>query len=207
MTITEILFGRKIPLKELTASQRNEYYNWHRNRKVNKTPRQCRYCPKMYVPRSSRATVCGAKACIDKRLQEASARYYVTDHGQAKIKAYRVSPARRKSARDYANSPKGKLVNARYLATEAGKNCVRRRRQNYRARKRKVFSNNTITMADLSTPCIACGATKQVEGDHRVPLAMGGANRLSNYWPLCKPCNTSKGARLWEEWIAEQGIK
>ena len=76
-----------------------------------------------------------------------------------------------------------------------------------RARKRKVFSNNTITMADLSTPCIACGATKQVEGDHRVPLAMGGANRLSNYWPLCKPCNTSKGARLWEEWIAEQGIK
>lgn len=32
--------------------------------------------------------------------------------------------------------------------------------------------------------------------DHYIPLSRGGANRLLNYIPLCKDCNTSKGEKV-----------
>lgn len=38
--------------------------------------------------------------------------------------------------------------------------------------------------------------------DHVVPLQRGGTNAEVNLVPCCRPCNSSKGVRLLEEWRA-----
>ena len=48
--------------------------------------------------------------------------------------------------------------------------------------------------------CTYCGADKQLEGDHVVPLSRGGSNTLVNLATACRPCNLSKGSKTAEEW-------
>ena len=50
--------------------------------------------------------------------------------------------------------------------------------------------------------CRACGATENLSVDHIVPTHFGGPTILSNLQCLCKPCNSSKGARL--DWRGRQ---
>lgn len=46
--------------------------------------------------------------------------------------------------------------------------------------------------------CRYCGATSGPwEIDHRVPISLGGTNRLSNLALSCVECNRRKGARIW----------
>lgn len=45
--------------------------------------------------------------------------------------------------------------------------------------------------------CVHCGTTeKRLEVDHITPLKKGGTNYIENIQPLCKSCNSSKGARF-----------
>ena len=44
-------------------------------------------------------------------------------------------------------------------------------------------------------PFAASGASDSMHVDHVVPSSKGGPDHLSNYQPLCSPCNTSKGNR------------
>ncbi len=46
--------------------------------------------------------------------------------------------------------------------------------------------------------CVACGGwfrKQDITVDHRIPLRQGGTNDLWNLQPMCKHCNSSKGAR------------
>ena len=43
--------------------------------------------------------------------------------------------------------------------------------------------------------CARCGSPEQLSVDHIVPWSKGGAHDLSNFQTLCRPCNSSKGAR------------
>jgi hypothetical protein len=44
--------------------------------------------------------------------------------------------------------------------------------------------------------CVACGARFELQYDHVIPLALGGATTLENLQILCAPCNQRKGAGL-----------
>jgi hypothetical protein len=44
--------------------------------------------------------------------------------------------------------------------------------------------------------CVACGATFDLQYDHVIPLALGGASTVENLQVLCAPCNRAKGAAL-----------
>ena len=49
--------------------------------------------------------------------------------------------------------------------------------------------------------CFYCGAVNErLQLDHVVPRSRGGSDDPSNLVPACKPCNTSKGAKLLAEW-------
>jgi hypothetical protein len=44
--------------------------------------------------------------------------------------------------------------------------------------------------------CVQCGARFDLQYDHVIPLALGGASTVANLQILCAPCNASKGAAL-----------
>ncbi|HWI20993.1 MAG TPA: HNH endonuclease [Baekduia sp.] len=44
--------------------------------------------------------------------------------------------------------------------------------------------------------CVECDADFDIQFDHIIPVAMGGANTVENLQLLCAPCNKSKGATL-----------
>jgi 5-methylcytosine-specific restriction endonuclease McrA len=44
--------------------------------------------------------------------------------------------------------------------------------------------------------CVECGSGFDIQYDHVIPLALGGATTLQNRQILCAPCNRAKGAAL-----------
>lgn len=48
--------------------------------------------------------------------------------------------------------------------------------------------------------CAACGSTERLSADHIKPFSKGGSHHHKNLQPLCKSCNSSKGARTMGEW-------
>jgi 5-methylcytosine-specific restriction endonuclease McrA len=43
--------------------------------------------------------------------------------------------------------------------------------------------------------CARCGSAEQITKDHIVPIVNGGSQFSTNLQPLCRPCNSWKGAR------------
>jgi hypothetical protein len=43
--------------------------------------------------------------------------------------------------------------------------------------------------------CLACGKQRKLTADHVVSVYQGGSDDISNIQPLCKSCNSKKGAR------------
>jgi len=49
-------------------------------------------------------------------------------------------------------------------------------------------------MKEYFKGCVRCGSDESIVKDHIIPLYQGGSDGIENLQPLCKKCNSSKGA-------------
>lgn len=70
------------------------------------------------------------------------------------------------------------------------KGYAHKRRQ---AIKAPLSGDDLERLFDLYPFCLACGAEKDLEIDHVLPLSRGGTNEFENLQVLCGRCNRSKG--------------
>jgi hypothetical protein len=69
-------------------------------------------------------------------------------------------------------------------------------------------SRRVILRLIAAARCIACGETVNIEtsaGDHLIAIARGGRNSLTNYLPMCRSDNASKGKKDLIEWWLWKG--
>lgn len=74
-------------------------------------------------------------------------------------------------------------------AALAGERAGQRRQPIPRAVRLAVFERD-------GGRCVECGSSFEIQYDHIIPVAMGGAGTVENLQILCAPCNQSKGASL-----------
>jgi 5-methylcytosine-specific restriction endonuclease McrA len=74
-------------------------------------------------------------------------------------------------------------------AALAGEAVERRRDPIPRAVRLAVFERD-------GGRCVECGSSFEIQYDHVIPVALGGASTAANLQILCAPCNRAKGAAL-----------
>lgn len=74
-------------------------------------------------------------------------------------------------------------------AALAGEAAPPRRRPIPRGVRQAVFERD-------GGRCVECGSAFDIQYDHVIPLALGGADSAENLQILCAPCNRAKGAAL-----------
>lgn len=58
--------------------------------------------------------------------------------------------------------------------------------------------------AEHGTACAYCGDPDGTTIDHVIPRSKGGTDDLENLRPACRTCNTSKGTKDVDEWLANR---
>lgn len=80
--------------------------------------------------------------------------------------------------------------------------CKRRRARRLGAQGTFTFVQWMHKVAYHGWRCFYCRKRLTLESltmDHFIPLSKGGSNWLANIKPACKSCNSSKGAKIFEE--------
>jgi len=115
-------------------------------------------------------------------------------------------PDRRNAYREYDRRYARRYIreHPEWAAANANKSGARRR-----ARIARVLA--TLTAAEWEAileaaghACIYCGSQKQLTQDHLTPISKGGDHTAENVAPACLPCNSSKGAKVVAEFLAEK---
>ena len=77
------------------------------------------------------------------------------------------------------------------LNVEEGQPDAQRRRRESIPRevRRRVFERD-------AGRCVECGSNFDLQYDHIIPFALGGANTVENLQLLCGQCNREKGTDL-----------
>jgi 5-methylcytosine-specific restriction endonuclease McrA len=105
---------------------------------------------------------------------------------------------RERSRSLYRRDPEG--IKARLRAYwEAHPEGRRAKDHRYRARRRNASGVFTglewaALLESYGHRCGYCGASGQLQADHRIPLSRGGTNSIANIIPACGPCNQRKQA-------------
>lgn len=85
----------------------------------------------------------------------------------------------------------------------------------HKRRARKLKAGGSFSVAEIRAmlkrqrgKCVACriDISKNYHIDHRMPLALGGSNDVSNIQLLCPHCNLSKHAKHPIEFMQERGF-
>lgn len=90
---------------------------------------------------------------------------------------------------------------------EAERRAIRRARQAQRTNRRGAPGRHTFeewqaVVARYGDRCAYCGIIPaKLIREHRIPIARGGTNDITNIVPACAPCNGHKGTRTDAEFL------
>lgn len=157
----------------------------------------CEHCGAEFLRRNPKRRYC-SKPCRDRA---GSLRRWKEDRRKN-------ADAYRRRAREW-NRRNRERVNARQREW-ARLNPERARIRLQRRRARERGAEGTWTVDEWNElvdrydgRCAYCGCSEPLTVDHRVPLARGGSNFISNILPACSRCNKRKSFRVEEEFRAE----
>lgn len=116
-----------------------------------------------------------------------------------------------RARRDWSEKNRDKVRASHHRSYEKHKEKRRAEMRKYAAenninhirRARKLEAEGTYTQKEWRAVCsehghlcAMCNQKKPLTQDHIIPLSKGGSNWISNIQPLCRSCNSKKGARL-----------
>lgn len=142
------------------------------------------------------------------RQKERKRQYYAAnrerDMATSRQWAERNREQLREYKRRYAEANRERIIEYKREYRKNKPDMIRDRKLARRARE--VGAEGSHTAAEWQAvvwrqgfACALCGEVKPLTRDHVIPLSRGGTNDIGNIQGLCKPCNSSKGARLPEE--------
>lgn len=141
--------------------------------RITKTPTQCKGCHKL-IHWEKKGFLKGFEPVNNKPLTKDEAKIIKM---QWKIKL------------DKLYKKKGFIPNLKYKLFGEPSKTDRRRRRATTEEMAWVFKK-------YGTKCVTCGSPHDLTVDHIIPLARGGDWSIENLQPMCKSCNSSKGARV-----------
>jgi hypothetical protein len=62
-------------------------------------------------------------------------------------------------------------------------------------------------LAKYNYRCVRCGNKRHISADHVIPVSLGGSSNIDNIQPLCRRCNSSKGARSSRDYRAKPNYR
>jgi hypothetical protein len=134
-------------------------------------------------------------------------KYKKSEAGKLSNKKYQNSLKGKLAQKKYQKSPKGRLTRRKYYKTPEGKAKINW--DIHRRRTLKANANATIGFVDEAkiydrchNKCVYCGETENLSIDHVEAISTGGPHVESNIVIACRSCNSSKGTKPVEEWLA-----
>jgi 5-methylcytosine-specific restriction endonuclease McrA len=136
-----------------------------------------------------------------RRLRDHSKAWYWKNRERLLVSARRRAAARRdalnaRARRKYAEDPERWL---RYFKEWKARNPERAAAYQRAADHRRRSAGAAFTAKEwrellerYDNRCAYCGATGDLEADHRIPICRGGSNSIENILPACRRCNRSK---------------
>jgi hypothetical protein len=121
------------------------------------------------------------------------------------------NPTKRKGwNKKYATRNRSKItvINVAYQRTKRATDPIFRAKERMKSKNREYLTRTTeghLTLdewmqiqRDYHGLCALCLLPQPLTVDHIKPLKLGGKHSWENVEPLCRPCNSSKGAKeLW----------
>lgn len=107
----------------------------------------------------------------------------------------------RRKGREYAKEHRKEK--REYDKIYSKENKDKKNAQWHRRRARIKNSNGNISdnewielLRKYDSTCLCCGSKKDICMDHVIPLAKNGEHNINNIQPLCRSCNSKKGAKV-----------
>ncbi len=112
------------------------------------------------------------------------------------------------------NSPEYRKYKAehdkRYRQTQAGKVTKIKAKATRKSKDGTISLNKKewiIILNAFNNSCAYCNSVNNITADHFIPILKSGHTTIDNIVPACSHCNSSKQAKMPQEWCSKEQLR